>query len=491
MGDPYTSPDLPHFNLLYSLYRNPNIMRRQPHPTPIQKHRALPPERITAHRIGPETQAEILLTAVGVPVPPFAPIKTSFISRMYSAQIPNQALHSDNLVGALNRELGNHTFSADDYFIKKLFPSSLLPSGMPFGDAVFEELSKAHDNETRIWNKKKQRFCVTPSKLNEKELANWLNSIGTALGNAFDQKPLRLWSNISCNTPPIGSPIARKPDLVLLNKEHHDEMQNPNRQLDWAFIRAIAEVTNSSEISKRMTDSLDSKAYLMFLCQYNRRFVVALSFTSATNGSFRLTVTDREGQVLWTVDLNVRSKERAELFLRILFVLMFGSDSDIGLDPNIEIDQNTGKCVAITVEEKRFVVEKLIYSLDSVVGRGTRVWIVTYGGIRYTLKDCWIQHERVGSEISKLEKIGLDKALTGRVPTLFCGGDVKINGEVDSTKRYRSGLPLWNTKWQRTHRQLVCTPIGKPLSEYRSKKEFINVICSIISSASLCSQRVW
>jgi hypothetical protein len=56
---------------------------------------------------------------------------------------------------------------------------------------------------------------------------------------------------------------------------------------------------------------------------------------------------------------------------------MFGSCTKIGLDPNIEID-HTGKCVAITLQERCFEVVDLIYSLDSIVGRGTRVWIVFF-----------------------------------------------------------------------------------------------------------------
>ena len=167
---------------------------------------------------------------------------------------------------------------------------------------------------------------------------------------------------------------------------------------------------------------------------------------------------------------------------------MFGKPRDIGLDPNVEID-HTGKCFAITFQEKCFEVEDLIYSLDSVVGRGTRVWIVRYGGVKYTLKDCWIQRECVDSEVSMLKKMGRDEQLSGYVPTLFCGGDVQINGINDSTELYRSGLPGWLSKWQRVHRRIVCSPIGEALTDYRSKQEFIQAICSIILSASLSAHK--
>ena len=147
----------------------------------------------------------------------------------------------------------------------------------------------------------------------------------------------------------------------------------------------------------------------MFLCQFNWQFVVVLSFTGAEEESFRLTITDREGQIHWTVGLNAtRRKEHSILFLRILVVLMFGSPSNIGLDPNFEIDQ-AGKCAASTIQKKCFEVVDLIYSLNSVVGHGTRIWVVKHGSATYTLKDCWIQNERVHSKIAMLEKIKDDK----------------------------------------------------------------------------------
>jgi protein kinase-like protein len=534
MGDPYATSaflDSSCFSILYPLYHNPEIMNNQQHLNPLYPAAATAPREAGSYRIGPTHQRDILSNAVGIPrqLPISfataaqasaqaakasaqasiqaqgvkrgsagrtnrskleAPINSSFISRMYSAQVPNQCFPANLLVNALEKEL--KILNADDYFINHLFPMKLMPLGMT-DETVIAKLSISHEGEPSIWNEARHCFRSTPSSLKEDNLAGWLNSIGTTLEKAFKCDLLRLWSHRSCETPPIGasSSVKRKPDLILLDKKYHDELQgHPHQQIDWAFIRAIAEVTSSSHISKRMTDSINAKAYLMFLCQYNRRFVVALSFTSAPEESFRLTVTDREGQIYWTVGLNVaRGKERSILFLRILVVLMFGSSADIGLDPNVEIDHN-GKCVAITVEGKRFEVLDLIYGLNSVVGRGTRIWAVMQGGVRYTLKDCWIQHERVHSEISILRKITDDKKFTGRVPSLFCGGDVQINGTVDNTERYRSDFPGWSSEGQRVHRRLVCSPIGEPLTNYRSKQEFLKAIISIINSASLCSQRV-
>ena len=466
-------------------------MNRQqtPYPTPIQQHCAPPSKRVAPHHIGPTGQRAILLNAIGIlPLPLLVAAQAqtqgeiaqddvssrndlSFISRMYSAQIPNQAFPQNQLVPALVRELKHNTIPADDYFINHLFPAKLMPHGMQ-DEAIMAELSKEHDGKPSIWNEEEQCFRDTLYSLKEEQLANWLNNVGNTLGDAFGHSPLRLWSHISCDTPPVGASayISRKPDLILLDKDYHNVLSNPNEKVDWAFIRAIAEVTRSKSVSQWVIDTINAKTYLMFLCQYNRRFVVALSFTGVKDQSFRLTVTDREGEVQWTTGLiGARSKEHSTLFLRVLVVLMFGTSANIGLDPNIEIDRN-GKCVAFTVEKKRFTVVDLIYSLDSVVGRGTRVWTVMHGGVKYVLKDCWIQHERVDSEIIMLKKMKMGEKLNGRVPALVCGGDVQIDNITDSTERYRSGMPGWSKMGQRVHRQLVCTPIGEPLSDYRSKQ---------------------
>lgn len=529
MGDPYATStflDSSCFSILYPLYRDyypqpeaDAITMNQSQAPSQQYHTPAPGQKQSYYRIGPTGQQNILSSAIGIPVPvgrpPFAvtdrqgeiavkhsratqaslqaPVDSSFISRMYSAQIPGQCFPANRLIVALEKEFKN-SINADDYFVGYLFPTKLLPEGMT-DEAIIEQLSMSSNGKPAIWDRKRDRFVKDPSKLDEDKLAVWLNNIGTTLGNAFHHETVRIWSHGCRNTPPVGgSPdVLRKPDLVLLNKKYYDEIQVSNERVDWAFIHAFAEVTCSQRISQRIVDTVNTKAFLMFLCQPDRRFVVALTFTSAEKESFRLTVTDREGQIRWTVGLGIaRSKERAKLFFRILVVLMFGRPQDIGRDPNMEID-GIGNCVAITHEEKRFVVERRIYSLDSVVGRGTRVYIATHGGKQYTLKDCWIQHERVGSEVKMLKKMGDDKfvdnKLTGCVPTLFCGGDVHIDGVVDSTAQYRTDLPGWRPEGNRIHRRLVCTPIGEALTDYRSKKEFIKAISSIIRSASLSAHK--
>ena len=151
-----------------------------------------------------------------------------------------------------------------------------------------------------------------------------------------------------------------------------------------------------------MVDSITSKSFLMFQCQVNRFFVVGMSFTGS--GRFTITITDREGQLRWKDMPLFSDKKHVDVFLRVFSFLMFGEEFDVGLDPNFEFD-GSGKLLAITVDYRRFVVEKMVYELSCIVGRATRVWVVRDDNERYALKDLWIQDHYVDSEVIILQKM--------------------------------------------------------------------------------------
>jgi hypothetical protein len=110
-----------------------------------------------------QTQNEI--AQAGAPIQ--ARQDSSFISRMYSAQIPNQAFPLNHLVPALKGELKQNTIIADDYFINHLFPAKFMPHGMQDDQALMAELSKSHDGKPSIWNENEQCFRDMPSGLKE------------------------------------------------------------------------------------------------------------------------------------------------------------------------------------------------------------------------------------------------------------------------------------------------------------------------------------
>jgi hypothetical protein len=53
----------------------------------------------------------------------------------------------------------------------------------------------------------------------------------------------------------------------------------------------------------------------------------------------------------------------------------------------------------------------------------------------------------------------------------------------DSTKRYRSG-----SCFHRVHRRIVTSPVGESIFSFKSKREFIRVMISIIESKLTNSQ---
>jgi hypothetical protein len=194
-------------------------------------------------------------------------------------------------------------------------------------------------------------------------------------------------------------------------------------------------------------------------------------------------VTDRAGQIrVNTIDLMGPSVENGLFLLSILAFLMFGSPEDIGLDPAFEINPANGQVIAIECENRRFEVVECIHALRSLFGRGTQVWIVTENGVKYIMKDSWVRENRIHNEVAHLSRMKDHKELKDRVPTLICGGDVVINGVKDSTQRYRSARCS-----HRIHRRTVTSPVGEPVTSFKSKKEFIRVIISIIDSESTYS----
>lgn len=175
---------------------------------------------------------------------------------------------------------------------------------------------------------------------------------------------------------------------------------------------------------------------------------------------------------------------------------MFGDDADIGLDPSVVIGQD-GRVKKIRVDREYFVVKHLIHSVETLIGRATKVWVVSAEDdtdTLYILKDSWIQSSYVESEVLFLKKMSLmqeDRVsmlleerrtmLERCVPKLMCGGDVKIKDVKDCTGRYRVDLAGYPYS-QRVHSHIVTSTIGEPLTKFQSKKEFVNVMISLIKS---------
>jgi hypothetical protein len=401
------------------------------------------------------------------------------ISRIESVPgpLPGRSIPFAQLNDSLRKELAGNTLDSHSNLLELLLPPERLP--FPVGKDLLRRLSAPVGTHPPIWNELESSFCQPPKGFGETAVCEWLNNLGTTMGLVFGRQCERLWWSGNCGEPLVDPSVHRKLDVILLDRSYHDRVsQKVLSGPKWSFVKALAMVHQWP--NTKLADSI--KSYLTFLHQPHRRFTIALSFIDTGTGQFSITVTDRVGRVhINPIDLMEPSIDHGLFLLRILAFLMFGRPEDIGLDPHFEIDMN-GQVVAIECENRRFEVLERIHALPFQFGRGTQVWIVAHDGIKYIMKDSWVREDGLHNEVAHLRRMACHEELKGRVPTLICGGDVVINGVNDSTGRYRSGRCF-----HRVHRRIVTSPIGESITSFKSKREFIRVMISIIESKLTCS----
>lgn len=393
---------------------------------------------------------------------------TPVLQRMSSGRFhdDDRRMYVKDLVPMLKQELALD-ISQSATLANTVFPTDSLP--FPVDDSLLEHLA-----QHGIWDMEGAHFVQKPVSFTEGGLADWLNILGRAIGLAHGEKRVRMWSASACTLPPSGSKTIRKPDLVLLDREEF--MKSESSRVRWSSIRAFAEVSTEESFPRRMFTTIDEKSYLLFLTQDNRRFVPALKFDGS--GNFSLTITDRQGQIrMGVISIHASGTACALMFLRILTALMYGTIADAGLDPSMKCDDE-GRVKSIYINNKEFTVFRRIYALQALIGRGTKVWIVTKDNQYYILKDSWVQSGRVESEIEFLDLMASHPALQHRIPKLIEGEDLRIGNHADSTEWYRTDIGQVNR--HRTHRRHVTEPIGSPLIKFASKAEFFSAIIDVV-----------
>ena len=389
-----------------------------------------------------------------------------------SVPLPSRSIPVAQLNDSLNKELTGNTLNTNSNLLERLMPRERLP--FPIDEDLLRRLSSPIGTHPPIWNELSGSFCQPPRDFGEAAVCEWLNNIGTTMGLVFGRQCERLWWSGSCGGPLVDSSVHRKPDVILLDRNYLDRVSQKGLPgPEWAFVKALV-VVHQGPNADSLTDSI--KSYMTFLRQPHRRFTISLTFINTETGQFTITITDRVGQVRTnTMDLMKSSMDNGLVLLWILAFLMFGRPEDTGLNPYFEINLN-GQVIAIECENRRFEVHERIHALHSLFGRGTQVWIVTRNGIKYIMKDSWVREDGLHNEVAHLRRMASHEELKDRVPTLICGGDVVINGVNDSTERYR------RVGSHRVHRCIVTSPIGESIISFKSKKEFIRVMMSIIES---------
>ena len=399
---------------------------------------------------------------------------TPVLYRMSAKRPPGDQsfISAPQLESCLKKDLhGNIIVTLPTFFLDELWPVSTLP--IPLDErTIFKKLTL-----NNAWNNVYNCFVTPPESITEVHMAEWLNTLGGLIGaftgGGIERK--RTWTTGTQNKQPDGASINRKPDLVLIDRSFVEKPLGARPHVSWTHIHAFAEVTKSFPFPKRISSTINDKSYLLFISQHDRRFVPALSFNG--QGSFALTLTDRQGQISMPPIPFLHGRANAFIFMKILTFLMYGPIHNTGRDSTMELHPN-GQVKAISVNNHWYTVVYLIYSLQSMIGRGTTVWLVTRNGEHYILKDSWIQDSRVESEITFLKRLKNDPKLKNHVPDFIEGEDVCVGGVVDSTGRYREHIG--GTHDSRGHRRLVTTPIGKQITTFQSKYEFICAIIDIV-----------
>lgn len=409
-----------------------------------------------------------------LPLPGVNPsFSTPLKQRMGTTRLPNEQskITVDKLAQLLQKELeDNRVYGAS--FVRLIFPDRILPISV--GPRLFKKLEYA-----KIWDSTKCELTCKPSSYSEDDIAEWLNALATGIGKCFPRHEVkRSWYAGNKVVSPMGSAIIRKPDIVLLRKADATKIISKKETTNWTMVLALGETTAESRFPQRMLDTIDGKSYIVFTTQHDRRFVSALCFDGKDGWS--LTITDRQGQLI-TGTMSLRGQDSVELFLRVIIALMFGQEMHLGLDPNMIRDCNH-RISRVFIDGDSYSVRRKIYSLQSLLGRGTQVWIVMKDDRRFILKDAWVQASRVENENNHLKAIQDIPTLKGKVPTFVAGEDVSIDDLPDNTLWYRAGLGFEED--HRVHRRVLTSDIGSSITTFTTKAEFIRAMIDIVKSTS-------
>ena len=161
-------------------------------------------------------------------------------------------------------------------------------------------------------------------------------------------------------------------------------------------------------------------------------------------------------------------------------MLVFGHTDQVGYDPTFICQyRSVSNLRGIQVASFTCEIMKCIFYNFLICGRGTSGWHVRLQKKDYVIKDSWVHASRVTRETDILKKI---KDLKG-VPRLIAAWMVEIGGWSDRTDTHRP-VPLDTLSSDvRVHRRILMQPVGIPLSEFISIREFLSVLIDILDSA--------
>ena len=281
----------------------------------------------------------------------------------------------------------------------------------------------------------------------------------------------------------------RKPDLVLV-----DEATTMFDEITWQSPKVIGEYTKESfQPAKCLGKTMDSKAYLVFLEQPWRWFVLGLSICSAEE--LRIHFYDRCGS---TVSLPFSIHKDPIYFVYILSVISFSCRSGIGFDTTMQIRPLPARICSLLsdpealhqtspaetsstppllpeppssttptqlptslltvssddaqpslaplqnsrppirkmqVGEDWYKLIEILFSSPGFLGRGTVCYLAWKDGVYYVIKDYWVLASTSQDLLNEVHVMTKLMHING-VPKLHAYWFVPHNNEDDNTVRY-------------------------------------------------------
>lgn len=401
-------------------------------------------------------------------------------------------------IEALN---ASHSFVSEDtpllWVVTHLFSDEVLPTPFNTNNVCSSEIWLPRI-ETELGA---DTFRTIPI-LNELESMTWFNNLGEVLGIAhgildqtipadkdFGWTPssdhaFRIFNHAGHNKALSGGINARKPDMVLFDRDHPYRHAPPTNRLDWGPVRALVEVSVQESHYKPMMTTLLHKAANVFHCQLHREYILGLAlFGKGSETRFFFTIIDRAGAL--STEPALLNGFYALVLARILYALIFGSDKLLGMDPNVIIDRITGVATGVRVQNQLFTIVKELHVSPVLFGRGTRVYIVQDERTKHyhVFKDSWIllSHAKENSEIKHLKRISAkaterrDKSFRSYLlqPRFIAGEE-----EIANTNTPRGCA--WVNVQARIRRRMINGPIGDPLTSYCSRIECLQVFIDVV-----------
>ena len=398
-----------------------------------------------------------------------------------------------------------------EWVCKAIFPDEFLP--VAFNDACL-------DNVPECWDNSRQRFSNLPETMGEQAIQDWLNHLAHTLGVQHglikEEEPEELLSacddedvGVDSGTEKEGFVIAGaeersfsivlhkkapsegyrlcKPDIILINRNLRHFLEDGNRRPRWHQVEAIVEVSVSAP-RETMLQQIIEKAALMFESQPFRRFVIGLLFRGATSNNdaeFCFMLVDRAG-VCRTHWAPISGYDAIDL-ARIVFALSYAKPEFLGIDTSMTVDPLSGNVTKIKVKDQEFNVIKHIHSSLVLFGRGTHVFLVQdKDGKSHILKDAWLLADHGISEIDILSSISdalkNDPSINAQKYRSMHPRFVVGEKMGDSTNMKRGRLN--NMPPERLHCRVVTGPVGDPLTSFRSREEFVQVLLDCVDCKS-------